>query len=390
MSLFTSGHVLTPVALCRVELIISIFALVRGDLRVVQSAMLGSILSNCLLVLGMCYFAGGLRFHEQGYGIRAAQVNINLLGLAIFPIVILVGYHIFVESSNTQSVSTTNADILNLSHGIAILLLLVYVAYLTFQLWTHAYLYAPPARGPDGQPIVALSTVVPDGPQPPVEGRVFRIPSLPSWGGSSSSSETSSIRSSTAHDDQDIEAQTSRASSIASSSSSDSDPFHNIPQLSVYFSVVLLLVITGLTAVTAEALVGSIEGLVESTGIQREFVALILLPLVGNAAEHLTAVVVARRNKLDLSMAVAVGSSIQIALFVIPFLVLLGWCIGQPLTLFFDPFEVVMLFLSVVAVNWAIADGKTNWLEGFSLMMAYVIIAVVTFYYPGLPEGIVS
>ena len=351
--------------------------------------MLGSILSNCLLVLGMCYFAGGLRFHEQGYGVRAAQVNINLLGLAIFPIVILVGYHVFVEASETQAVSTTNSDILSLSHGIAILLLLVYGAYLTFQLWTHAYLYAPPARGPDGQAIVIIPATAPDGPQPPTEGRVFRIPSLPSWGGSSTSSESSSIRSRTAHDDQDLESQSvrGRASSVSSNSSTDSDPYHNIPKLSVWFSLVLLLVVTGLTAVTAEALVGSIEGLVESTGIQREFVALILLPLVGNAAEHLTAVVVARRNKLDLSMAVAVGSSIQIALFVIPFLVLLGWCIGQPLTLFFDPFEVLTLFLSVVAVNWAIADGKTNWLEGFSLMMAYIIIAVVFYFYPGLPEN---
>ncbi|KAG8756310.1 hypothetical protein FRC14_003172 [Serendipita sp. 396] len=122
-------------------------------------------------------------------------------------------------------------------------------------------------------------------------------------------------------------------------------------------------------------------GLISKTRVTEEFVALILLPLVGNAAEHVTAVTVSVRNKLDLALAVAVGSSIQIALFVLPFLVILGWWIGQPLSLNFDTFEAVVVVLSVVVVNFAISDGRTNWLEGFVLMATYVLIGVAVFYY---------
>merc|ERR1711939_568422 len=127
----------------------------------------------------------------------------------------------------------------------------------------------------------------------------------------------------------------------------------------------------------------SIDGLTTENNISEQFVALILLPLVGNAAEHVTAVVCATKNKLDLSLAVAVGSSIQIALFVIPFLVILGWCIGQPLSLQFDVLETITLFVSIVIVSQAISDGKSNWLEGLCLMMVYLIIAVTFFFYPG-------
>jgi len=91
---------------------------------------------------------------------------------------------------------------------------------------------------------------------------------------------------------------------------------------------------------------------------------LILLPIVGNAAEHVTAVVVSYKNKMDLALGVAIGSSMQIALFVTPFLVILGWIIGQPMTLHFQAFETVVFFLSVTVVNSLIQDGKSNYLEG--------------------------
>ncbi|KAH8918605.1 hypothetical protein BT69DRAFT_1338025 [Atractiella rhizophila] len=88
-------------------------------------------------------------------------------------------------------------------------------------------------------------------------------------------------------------------------------------------------------------------------------------------------------DKLDLSISVAVGSSIQISLFVIPLLVVLGWIIGKPLSLLFDPFESIVLFLSVLIVGYATQDGKSNWLEGFLLFNVYVIIAVAFWFYPG-------
>jgi Ca2+:H+ antiporter len=96
-------------------------------------------------------------------------------------------------------------------------------------------------------------------------------------------------------------------------------------------------------------------------GLNKEFIGLILLPIVGNAAEHWTAVSVSVKDRISLSISVAVGSSIQIALFVVPFIVSLGWIIGKPMTLFFDPFESVALFVSVLTVNYAIQDGRSNW-----------------------------
>ena len=94
------------------------------------------------------------------------------------------------------------------------------------------------------------------------------------------------------------------------------------------------------------------------------FIGLVLIPIVGNAAEHVTAVIVAYKGKMDLAINVAIGSSMQIALFVTPFLVILGWIIGQPMTLHFQGFETVVFFLSVLVVNYLIQDGKSNYLEG--------------------------
>jgi Ca2+:H+ antiporter len=108
-----------------------------------------------------------------------------------------------------------------------------------------------------------------------------------------------------------------------------------------------------------------------------------LLPIAGNACEHWSALTVSVKDKLTLSIGIAVGSSIQIALFVIPFIVTLGWILGHPLTMFFDPFESAALFLSVVTVNYVIADGKSNWLEGAILVVLYLIIAVCVFFYSG-------
>jgi len=136
-------------------------------------------------------------------------------------------------------------------------------------------------------------------------------------------------------------------------------------------------------AITAEWLVDSIDGLAEGGVISKEFIGVILLPIVGNAAEHVTAVAVSVKDKLTLSLGVAVGSSIQIALFVIPFIITLAWILGKPLTLLFDPLESIVLFLSVLTVNYVVQDGKSNWLEGMILMCLYLILGVTFWFYPG-------
>ena len=147
-------------------------------------------------------------------------------------------------------------------------------------------------------------------------------------------------------------------------------------------AVILLLVSTGLVAVCAEFLVASIDYLVDNTSVSEAFVGLIILPIVGNAAEHVTAVTVASKNKMDLAIGVAVGSSIQIALFVTPVIVLLGWILAKDMSLYFSLFETISLFVSAFIVNFLVLDGRSNYLEGALLIAAYVIIALAAFFYP--------
>ncbi|KAI9648056.1 hypothetical protein NHQ30_002684 [Ciborinia camelliae] len=152
-------------------------------------------------------------------------------------------------------------------------------------------------------------------------------------------------------------------------------------------AVVLLLLSTGLVAICAEFMVDSINAVVAgNSGLSEAFIGLIILPIVGNAAEHVTAVTVASRNKMDLAIGVAVGSSIQIALFVTPFIVLLGWCMSKDMSLYFTLFETVCLFVSAFIVNFLVLDGRSNYLEGALLCAAYVIIAVAAFFYPNTED----
>ena len=151
-------------------------------------------------------------------------------------------------------------------------------------------------------------------------------------------------------------------------------------------AVILLLISTGLVAVCAEFLVSSINYLVSHTGVSEAFVGLIILPIVGNAAEHVTAVTVASKNKMDLAIGVAVGSSIQIALFVTPVIVLLGWILNKDMSLYFSLFETISLFVSAFIVNFLVLDGRSNYLEGALLIAAYVIIALAAFFFPNSDE----
>lgn len=147
-------------------------------------------------------------------------------------------------------------------------------------------------------------------------------------------------------------------------------------------AIILLIGSTALVAVCAEFLVSSIDHLIETTNVSQAFVGLIILPIVGNAAEHVTAVYVASKNKMDLALGVALGSSIQIALFVTPVIVLLAWILDKNMTLYFSLFETISLFVSAFIVNFLVLDGRSNYLEGVLLIAAYVIIALAAFYFP--------
>lgn len=158
------------------------------------------------------------------------------------------------------------------------------------------------------------------------------------------------------------------------------------PLMSRTAAVMLLLISTGLVAFCAELLVDAIPGMIANTTVSQTFIGLIILPIVGNAAEHVTAVTVATKNKMDLAIGVAIGSSIQIALFVTPFVVILGWIMHKDMSLYFNLFETVSLFVSVFVINFLILDGRSNYLEGSLLIAAYVIIAVAAFFYPNVQD----
>jgi len=151
----------------------------------------------------------------------------------------------------------------------------------------------------------------------------------------------------------------------------------------VWHSILVLAAATGGVVWLSELLVGSVEAVVKGSGISEFFLGIILVPIIGNIAEHLVAVKMALKNKMELSMEIAVSSSLQIALFVAPVLVFVSLIMGNPLTLVFNPFELAALGSAVVICYFVAADGESNWLEGLALLTVYLIFALAFFIFPG-------
>jgi len=149
----------------------------------------------------------------------------------------------------------------------------------------------------------------------------------------------------------------------------------------------VLFVVTLFVALESELLVETLEEATSKLGLTALFTGVILLPVIGNAAEHATAVTVAMKNKMDLSVSVAVGSSLQIALFVAPVLVLAGWLLGEPMDLDFNPFELVAVAVAVLITNSISSDGRSNWLEGTLLLATYTVLGLAFFFHP-IIEGL--
>ena len=146
--------------------------------------------------------------------------------------------------------------------------------------------------------------------------------------------------------------------------------------LSFPAALLWLAVFGALVAAVSEVLVGSLEGAASKWGLGEAFISCIMLPIAGNAAEHYSAIVFAYRNRLDLSLGIAVGSSLQIFLFVLPVLVLIAWGGGQPLSLDLEPFEATTLFVSVLVSIFLLLNGRSTWMSGVTLIASYFIVAV--------------
>jgi Ca2+:H+ antiporter len=269
-----------------------------GDdmVQVVQASLIGSILGNLLLVLGLAFVWGGIHHKVQSFSTAAVGANGSLLLLAVITLTLPTAYGFLPEDEQTVD------GVMNLSHAAAIILIALYGLFLLFQLRTHQELFA-----------------------------------------------------------------------------TDGTHENEAAQMSQKEAIILLLGATIILGWMAEILVHSIAEGAESLNLSPLFIGVILLPFFGNAAEHFTAVTVAKRDKMDLSFSIAVGSSTQIAVFVAPLMVLLAWLVGVDLSFEFGLFETIAVFLAVLIANAIASDGKSNWLEGAMLLGTYAIMAAAFF-----------
>ncbi|MGD1903291.1 MAG: calcium/proton exchanger [Geitlerinemataceae cyanobacterium] len=322
------------------ELIIALIALNAGLLDVVKASITGSIIGNLLLVMGLSMLLGGLRYKEQNFQSVMARLNASAMTLAV--IAILIPTAVAATSSGIAEDTMRT-----LSSAVAVVLIVVYGLTLLFSMKTHAYLCE--VGEAENEPEAGVASYTAAGKSGQSNKKVDGAPA----------------------GFQALEGSQGKAKS---------ETHHEKPNVWLWSGV--LLACTLAVAYESELLVESLEEATEVLGLTPLFTGVILVPIVGNAAEHATAVTVAMKNKMDLSMAVAMGSSLQIALFVAPVLVLAGWIFGQPMDLNFNPFELVAVAVAVAIVNSVSSDGRSDWLEGALLLATYAVLGCAFFYHP--------
>jgi len=324
-----------------------VMTLQAGLIDVVKATLLGSVLSNLLLVLGCSFFFGGIVHHAgnkaqdkpfeqlqgeetqgsdgemafvgekvQTFSVMSAMVNTSLLLLSCLSLSLVTVFYSethsgdIVKHARSLGMKVSNADnvVLEVSRTCAIAMMMSYVAYIFFQLVTHREAMTEDEGGGD------------DEEEPPM--------------------------------------------------------------LSINAAISTMLATTTIVAYSSEMLVNSLEEVVETLGISSHFIGIILLPIVGNACEHASAIRFAIQDKPSLSIGIAVGSSTQIALFVVPFSVLYGWAMDVHMDLNFGSLNTTVLCLSVIVVLSIVVDGSATWLQGYLLVSAYLVIAVLYWHLP--------
>jgi Ca2+:H+ antiporter len=276
------------------ELIVAVLLIGAGDFDIVKASLIGSIVGNLLLVLGLSLFVGGLGRSEQVFKPRAAGIHTACLVLAVaglgVPALLVAG---------TPVVSSSDREIV--SAGVAATLIVLYGAALVFMQFTHAHLFRTPESSEHAE-----------------------------W---------------------------SRPLAIG-----------------------VLLGAALLVGLESELLVSALDPALHSLNISPMFVGLIVIPVIGNAAEHASAVFFAIRDKLDVTLEIAVGSSTQVALFVAPAMVFISLLIGRPMDFVFTGFEIGAVFIATLIIAVISRDGHSNWLEGLQLMGVYAILALAAFF----------
>lgn len=304
------------------ELIIGLVALQAGLVEVVKASITGSIISNLLLVAGLATFLDGIKFREQSFRPEVARMNASVMNLAVVALILpsVVTY----ADANLGALS-----IQELSTAVALVLIGVYGLTLLFSLKTHSYLYT--IHEAEAAEHEAAARLAPN-PVLQAEGSIPQVLTAPP------------------------------------------------ERAGLGFWLLALLGLTVLVALESELLVSTLEHTLEHLHITSLFMGVILLPIIGNAAEHATAITVAMKDKMDLSFSVSLGSTMQIALFVAPLLVLAGNVLGQPMNFNFGTVELVAIAVSVLLVNSVSSDGRSNWLEGLLLLATYAILGIAFFF----------
>jgi len=286
------------------ELIIAFVALKAGLLEMVRASIIGAILANLMLALGVAFLLGGIRYHEQRFNATAARAYSTMMFLAAVSMTVPSAFsRVFGPNEVIRQ-----EQLLNI--GIAILLLIAYALYILFSLRTH----------------------------------------------------------------------TSSFASVESETHADHEEHWSVAR-----AVITLLASSVLAAWMSEILVGAAEETGKALGMSQLFIGIVFVAIVGGAAESGSAIAMARKNKMDLSVGIAAGSCIQIALFVAPLLVLASYFVApQPLELAFGRAEIGSLFIAVMIGALVSGDGQGNWYKGVQLITVYIIIAMMFYLMPQL------
>jgi Ca2+:H+ antiporter len=287
------------------ELIIALAALRAGLHDVVKASIVGSIVGNILLVLGAAMFAGGLRHREQHFNPAGGRSQATMLTLVAITLILPAAFQAALGSKAADGLG-------KLSVSISLLLLTVYLFYLTFTLITHSALFA--------------GSYVPE------------------------------------------------------------EEAHASPWPVRYAAFVLAAATAGI-AWMSEIMVGAIEPTAHEFGLSRAFIGIFAVAIIGNAAEHTAAITVALKDRMDLALSIAIGSSVQVALFVAPVLVLASLIIGPTqLDLVLPAGLVLIVLLSVLISGQVVGDGRSDWLKGMQLLAVYLALGLTFFFMPGTPS----
>lgn len=279
------------------ELMMGLWAIRYGMLGMAKAGLLGAVITNMLLGLGIAIFCGGIKFKEQKFNKMIARTNFNMLLLAISAIIIIAALNKYSFIREQQMV--------NISAIVSILLISIYILGLIFSLYTHSNFF-----------VVSQEKLELNNNDKKETIRIF----------------------------------------------------------------ITLAFITLLLYFTSEKLIENINNIVNQYNVSQEFIGIILIPLLGAFGENASSIVCALNNKIDVSLETAIGSSIQITMFVIPTLIISSLFMKLGMTLLFSTFQIIMLVLSMAMSYFVFQDGKTYWLEGGILVTTYVLITIAYYY----------